>query len=143
MLPESPEWNNVRNKIYHELRDEQERAKIELRNETGQVVADASQITDFSSYHNLLIVNHKDVDSYEALNVLNFFGFPINVEEEDWWGTSRKQFDFGKDEEYPFLIINSSHEEMPECDLAGRENMMSFLFNNSLIGRYKTYGAYE
>ena len=143
MLPESQEWNSVRNQIYLELREETRVARDKKRKETGQIVTDSGQITDFSSYHNLLIVHYKDVESYEALNILNYFGFPINVEEEDWWGSSRKAFDFDKQDEYPFLVINSSHEEMPECDLAGRENMMAFLFNNSLIGPYKTYGAYE
>ena len=91
----------------------------------------------------MLIVDHATIDSYETLNILNYFGFPINVEEEDFFRNARKQFDFSKTDEYPFLIINSSHEDMPECDLAGRENILSFLFNSSLLGTYKTYGAFE
>lgn len=96
-----------------------------------------------SSYYNLLIVSHASYESYEALNIINYFGFPINVEEEDWWRTSRKQFDFGMDDEYPYLVINSSHEDMPECEIAGREQLLAFLFNSGLIGTYRTYGAYE
>ena len=96
-----------------------------------------------SSYYNLLIVSHASYESYEALNIINYFGFPINVEEEDWWRTSRKQFDFGVDDEYPYLVINSSHEDMPECEIAGREQLLAFLFNSGLIGTYRTYGAYE
>ena len=41
------------------------------------------------------------------------------------------------------MVINSSHDEMPECDLAGKENILSFLFNNSLLGTFRNYGAYE
>ena len=98
---------------------------------------------DVSSYYNLLIVSHETHESYEALNILNYFGFPIHVEEEDWWRTSRKQFDFAKDDEYPFLVINSSHEDMPECEVAGREQLLTFLFNSGLIGTYRNYGPYE
>ena len=64
-----------------------------------------------------------------TLNTLNYFGFPINVEEEDFWFTSRKQFAFSKNDPYPYLVINSSQEGMPECDIAGREEILSFLFN--------------
>lgn len=88
-------------------------------------------------------MNHADLESYETLHILNYFGFPINVEEEDYFGSSRKAFDFSKNDEYPLLVINSSHEEMPGCDLSGQENILSFLFNTSLIGTYKSYGVYE
>lgn len=89
------------------------------------------------------MVNHANLASYETLNILNYFGFPIAVEEEDFWGSSRKDFSFSKTDEYPFLVINSSHDEMPSCDLANRDNILSFLFNKSLIGTYRSYGAYE
>ena len=88
-------------------------------------------------------MNHAQVASYETLNILNYHGFPINVEEEDFWGTSRKDFQFSKTDEYPFLVINSSHDEMPSVDLAGRESILAFLYNKSLIGTYRSYGAYE
>lgn len=32
---------------------------------------------------------------------------------------------------------------MPECDLASKESILTFLFNQGLIGNYKTYSAYE
>ena len=32
---------------------------------------------------------------------------------------------------------------MPECDIAGREQILSHLFNNSLIGAFRNYGVYE
>ena len=143
MLPDSPEWNEVRNRIYSELRQKKYQAQHQQTLARGQTVADDSQILDVSSYYNLLIVNHAGYESYEALNIINYFGFPINVEEEDWWRTSRKQFDFGVDDEYPYLVINSSHEDMPECEIAGREQLLVFLFNSGLIGAYRTYGAYE
>ena len=115
-----------------------------MQRQSGQIVTDASQITDVSSYFNMLIVDHSTVDSYETLNILNYYGFPLNkVEEEDFVGNSRKAFDFSKTDEYPFLIINSSHEDMPECDLTGRQNILTFLYNNSLIGRYRSYSAFE
>ena len=91
----------------------------------------------------MLVVNHATLASYETVNILNYFGFPIAVEEDDFWGSSRKDFQFSKTDEYPFLIIDSSHDEMPSCELTNRENILSFLFNKSLIGSYKSYSAYE
>ena len=143
MLPNSPEWNAVRNNIYAELRNEKYASLSKMRKESGQTTSENSSILDLSSFHNLLIVNHDDIDSYQTLNILNYFGFPIHVEEEDFWSTSRKQFAFSKTDAYPFLVINSSHEEMPNCDIAGKENILSFLFNKSLISSYRTYGVYE
>ena len=32
---------------------------------------------------------------------------------------------------------------MPNCSLASRENILSFLFNQNLIGTYRSYAAYE
>ena len=86
-------------------------------------------MVDHSSFYNLLIVSHDNIESYVTLNTLNYFGFPINVEEEDFWFTSRKQFAFSKDDPYPYLVINSSQEGMPECDIAGREEILSWLYN--------------
>ena len=99
------------------------------REATGQTIVDSSSIVNHDSYYNLLIVSHDNIESYVTLNTLNYFGFPINVEEEDFWFTSRKQFAFSKHDPYPYLVINSSQEGMPECDIAGREEILSFLFN--------------
>ena len=101
----------------------------EQRKESGQTIVDAGSIVEHSSYYNLLIVSHDNIESYVTLNTLNYFGFPINVEEEDFWFTSRKQFAFSKNDPYPYLVINSSQEGMPECDIAGREDILSYLFN--------------
>jgi len=64
MLPNSPEWNSVRNNIYAELRDEKYASQLKMRKESGQTVTENSQILDLSSFHNLLIVDHDDIDSY-------------------------------------------------------------------------------
>ena len=143
MLPDSIEWNNVRNRIYAELRDQKVAQLESVRRQTGQTVTDASQITDVSSYYNLLIVSHDDIDSYQTVNILNYFGFPFEVEEEDYWGSSRKAFQFSKSDPYPYLVMDSSHEEMPNAELVGLEHILSFLYNNSLISTYRSYGVYE
>ena len=143
MLPNSAEWKAVRNQIYADLRQNKQEMLQEQLKETGQTVNEKSTTVDFSSFYNLLVVRHKEVDSYETLNILNYFGFPINVEEEDFWGGSRKDFDFSKHDSYPFLVINSAHDEMPSCELAGKENILAFLYNKNLISSYRSYGVYE
>ena len=111
------------------MRNASAQEDIARRKDTGQTIIDSSSVVDHSSFYNLLIVSHENIESYVTLNTLNYFGFPINVEEEDFWFTSRKQFAFSKNDPYPFLVINSSQEGMPECDIAGREDILSFLFN--------------
>ena len=145
LLPHSDDWNRIRNRIYAELRQaKNKRIQSERADAGGQTVTETSNVTlNLSSFYNLLIVSHKSVDSYETLNVLNYCGFPINVEEDNFWETTKKDFGFSKHDEYPFLVIDSSHEEMPGCELTGKEHILSYLFNKSLIGTYKSYGVYE
>lgn len=39
--------------------------------------------TDFSSFYILLIVVPEKIECYETINVLNYFNFPFNVEEDN------------------------------------------------------------
>jgi hypothetical protein len=40
-------------------------------------------ILSYDSYYCLFIAIPEEVDSYETLNILNYFGFPMNVEEDN------------------------------------------------------------
>lgn len=91
----------------------------------------------------MLIVKHDGIESHETVNVLNYFSFPMKVEVEDYWGSSARDFEFSKTDEYPLLYVESSSEEMPPCSLSGKDSILAFLFNNKLIGNYKSYGVYE
>ena len=49
----------------------------------------ASTVTTDASYnqfYNLLIVTPEQKDCYETVNILHYFGFPYNVEEEEYRG---------------------------------------------------------
>ena len=98
---------------------------------------------DFSSFHNLLIVVPEEPDCYEIVHLLNYFGFPFDVEEDNFFKHSRKDFGFAPDAQYPMLVINSSSEEMPEADISSKDDILSFLFNQGLIGNYRTHSVYE
>lgn len=82
-------------------------------------------------------------DCYETVAVLNFFGFPFDVEEDNFRGQVRAEFGFSKDDQYPLLYIDSASEEMPSCELVEKEGILSHLANIKLIGNYKQYSAYE
>jgi hypothetical protein len=73
----------------------------------------------------------------ETLVVLNYFNFPMEVEEETMNGISRKEMGFKKDEKYPLLLIDSSSAEMPAAQLSEKDNILTFLFNRQIIGTYK------
>jgi adenine C2-methylase RlmN of 23S rRNA A2503 and tRNA A37 len=49
---------------------------------------------DFNSFFNLLIVNPIDHDSYEAVAVLNYFNFPMEVNEDGYKSFVRKEMGF-------------------------------------------------
>lgn len=40
-------------------------------------------------------------------------------------------------------MIDSSSEEMPNTDASTMPNILNMLYENSLIGDYKTHSAYE
>ena len=91
----------------------------------------------------MLIVVPEEIDCFEVVHVLNYYGFPINVEEDNFLRHSRKDFGFSQDDKYPYLVIDSSSEEMPSIDLSSKDKILSFLFNKGLIGSYKSHSAYE
>ena len=88
-------------------------------------------------------MNPIDHDSYEAVAVLNYFSFPMEVNEDGYKSFVRKEMGFSKDDSYPILLIDSSSEEMPSVELSEKENILSFLFNKQIIGSYKQHSAYE
>ena len=42
LMPNSPEWNAVRNRIYSELRDQKYKEMEDVRHQSGQTVLDAT-----------------------------------------------------------------------------------------------------
>ena len=63
----------------------------------------------------------EEVNSYETVNVLNYFGFPFNLEEDNILkknGIVRYEMGFSVDDEYPCLMIESSTEDIPNVDLS-------------------------
>ena len=55
----------------------------------GSMLKMASTVTTDASYnqfYNLLIVTPEQKDCYETVNILHYFGFPFNVEEEEYRG---------------------------------------------------------
>lgn len=44
---------------------------------------DKVNILSYDSYYCLFIAIPEEVESYETLNILNYFGFPMSVEEDN------------------------------------------------------------
>jgi hypothetical protein len=52
------------------------------------------------------------------MNILNYFGFPCNVEEDNLCRQIvKKEMGFAKDDPYPCFILESSQPGIPEADL--------------------------
>ena len=62
----------------------------------GQTIAFDSAVTatDFSSFYNILVVRPEMPECYEALAILNYFGFPMNIEEDNIYSSVRKEMGF-------------------------------------------------
>lgn len=48
----------------------------------GQMINENSVTAVFGSFYNLLVVNVEGLDSFETLAILNYFNFPMEVEED-------------------------------------------------------------
>jgi hypothetical protein len=70
----------------------------------------------------MLVVVPEEVDCFETLNVLYYYDFPINVEEDNpFRQTIKTEMGFEKEEEYPLLMIDSSTPEMPPGDFSTKD----------------------
>ena len=82
VVPDSPEYRAIRNNIYADLREKSRLDSEDLRQRTGSSLNIEVKV-NVGSFFNLLIVNAEDVDSFEVINILTYFGFPHNVEEDN------------------------------------------------------------
>jgi hypothetical protein len=86
----------------------------------GHVQAiDKSMKVNNEQFYSLLIVVPEEVDSYECVNVLNFFGFPFNVEEDTPKGIVRDEMGFDNETPYPCLMVESNQDDVPNLDIGG------------------------
>ena len=71
--------------MYDELRNEKEKEQAKIRNTKGGHMAsiDKENILSYDSYYCLFITIPEHVESFETANVLNYYGFPMNIEEDN------------------------------------------------------------
>lgn len=81
LVPGTPEYTAVRNKIYSELR--QQKAMESKQVHTQGSPLSGVMAPEFSSFYALLIVVPESTESYETMHILKYFDFPINVEEDN------------------------------------------------------------
>ena len=69
--------------------------------------------SNFDQYYSLLIVVPEEVESHETVNVLNFFGFPLEIEEDNILKPIiKREMGFSNSDPYPCLMIDSNHNEI-------------------------------
>ena len=99
MLPHSNGWTDVRNDVYRKLLvQKNQREDAARKSEGGQTVTKGMLTANFSSFYNLVIVVPEEPDCYEVVHVLNYFGFPFAVEEDNFFKSSRKEMGFTPDD---------------------------------------------
>lgn len=86
----------------------------------------------------------EDVDSYECVHVLNFFGFPFSLEEDNVVRPLIKdEFGFDREEPFPCLYIDSSHEEIPNLEVSSLESILRTLQEKKFIDSHISHSAKE
>ena len=145
ILPDSPEYKNVRNEIYRGMLSKRGADATALKNKKGDsVVVNENFAFNPGSFYNLLIVIPEEVDCYETMNVLNYYGFPFHIEEDNTFRQGNKlEMGFSKEDYYPVMMIDSSTAEMPPADLIQKDHILSHLHNLGLIGSHKSHSAFE
>lgn len=103
----------------------------------------AEYLTNYDKFHSLLVVAPEEVESHVCVNLLNYFGFPVHIEEDNLRGAIKREMGFGKDEAYPLLIINSSSNAVPNADLSSAGAILHFLREQNFIKEHKSHSAKE
>ncbi|CDW79426.1 UNKNOWN [Stylonychia lemnae] len=130
LTPGTQEHTNIRNKIYAELREQKakEAQQIKQSKEMFKQHQQDMVVAEFSSFYCLLIVVPESIECYETAHILRYYDFPINIEEDNILKQEvKKEMGFRKDDQYPLLLIDSSSNEMPSCELTTQYQITSFL----------------
>jgi lipid A disaccharide synthetase len=63
--------------------------------------------TDFSSFYCLLVVIPEEPECYETVHILNYFGFPLHIDEDNILKPAiKKEMGFKKDD--PVRSLNNN-----------------------------------
>lgn len=67
------------------MREEHQEERDAIRSKKGGHMEAISKenILSYDSYYCLYIAIPEEVESFETLNILNYFGFPMSVEEDN------------------------------------------------------------
>lgn len=99
---------------------------------------------NYGDYFSLLIVVPEDVKSCETVHVLNYFGFPFQLEEDNVVkGIIKREMGFHNEDPYPCLVVESSLEDMPNLDLSGQEDILQTLIKKGFIKDHYAHSARE
>ena len=82
LLRDSDDYERIRNRIYNDLR-EQVITQKENALAAGAFAAEVK--VDHDNHYTLLIGLPEQVESHHPVAVLNYFGFPLNIEEDNYY----------------------------------------------------------
>jgi hypothetical protein len=123
----------IRAQIYGELNKRKVQNEMATRTKhQGQTIGAVGSVTatDFSSFYNNLIVRPEQESCYETLAILNYFGFPFHVEEDNIYGSVKKEMGFHKHDEYPLFLVDSTTDGLPPTEQTGMQDILTFLYNH-------------
>lgn len=85
LIKDSPEYTQLRNQIYKELRDDKFKQQNQIKEnvELFKQYQDSMIVANFNSFYCLLIVVPENLESYETHNILKYYDFPMQIDEEN------------------------------------------------------------
>ncbi|CAI2372762.1 unnamed protein product [Moneuplotes crassus] len=140
LLKNSLEYTAIRNDIYKKLQQN--------RVDQSMKVEDFVKL-DLDSYYINLIVVPEIQECYEIFHILQANQVEFHVEEDNTLRSKigltdiRKEMGFGKDDQWPFLIVDSSTDMLDTAEVQGKDNIVRYFLDLGLLKDVKTYSAYE
>ena len=143
----STEYEEIRSDMYQRLKnDDMEFKSKKLREAKGMHTRalNSDAVLNFDDFYTMLIAVPEEVESHECVNILNYFEYPFNLEEDELLHPIIKtEMGFEKTDPYPALCIDSSHPEVPSVDLAGNHQILTILRQQGFINDHSSHSANE
>lgn len=113
-------------------------------------VSQDDQVTlNLDSFYINLIVVQEDLECYELMHLMQFNQILFYIEEDNilrskfGFKDSRYAMGYSKKDNWPFLIVDSSSEEIDTASLQGKDSIIQYFQEQKLMGDVKNHSAYE
>jgi hypothetical protein len=113
-------------------------------------ISKEDQVTlNLDSFYINLIVIQEELECYELMHLMQFNQILFYIEEDNilrsklGFKDSRYAMGYSKKDNWPFLIVDSSSEQINSTSLQGKESIIQYFQEQKIMGEVKNYSVYE